>query len=127
MARGLRTLWHFRALLNPARYGAFAWMLASHKLARWLAPWALLGALAAVAWLGWLGATWARLGLAAAGAVAVLALGGWSWPARRPAPRILALTAYVVSGTVAALHAWLFAARGRRSAMWEPTRRVLTP
>ena len=127
MARGLRTLWHFRDLLNPARYGAFAWMLASHKLARWLVPWALVGALAAVALLGWGGVAWARLGLAAAGAAAALALVGWSWPARRPTPRILALPAYVVSSTVAALHAWVFALRGRRSAMWEPTRRVLAP
>jgi hypothetical protein len=59
--------------------------------------------------------------------VAALALGGWAWPPRRPAPRILALPAYVVSGVAAALHAWLFALRGRRSAVWEPTRRVLTP
>ena len=38
LVRGLETLWYKRALLNPLRYGAFAWMLASHKLVRWLAP-----------------------------------------------------------------------------------------
>lgn len=127
MARGLRTLWQFRALLNPARYGAFAWMLASHKLARWLVPWALLGALGAagVVAVGG-GLLWARLLLLAAGMAGALSVGGWTWPARRPAPRILALPAYVASGTVAALHAWLFALRGRRSAVWEPTRRDVT-
>ena len=36
MLRGLNTLWYMRSLLNPLRYGCFAWMLASHKLARWL-------------------------------------------------------------------------------------------
>src|SRR6266566_3734755 len=32
MARGLRTLWHKRILLNPSRHLLFAWMLWSHKL-----------------------------------------------------------------------------------------------
>jgi hypothetical protein len=36
MLRGLNTLWFLRSLLNPLRYGRFAWMLASHKFARWL-------------------------------------------------------------------------------------------
>ena len=47
MARGLETLWFKRQLLNPFRYGSFAWMLASHKLCRWLvflfAPLLLIG------------------------------------------------------------------------------------
>ena len=33
-------------MLNPARYGLFAWQLVSHKLCRWLVPAALI-----VAWL----------------------------------------------------------------------------
>ena len=36
MLRGLNTLWHMRSLLNPFRYGRFAWMLMSHKVSRWL-------------------------------------------------------------------------------------------
>lgn len=36
MARGLRTLFYKRALMNPRRYGAFSLMLISHKLLRWL-------------------------------------------------------------------------------------------
>jgi glycosyltransferase involved in cell wall biosynthesis len=36
MARGLRTLFYHRALMNPLRYGGFALMLISHKLLRWL-------------------------------------------------------------------------------------------
>ena len=47
MARGLETLWYMRQLLNPFRYGRFAWMLFSHKLSRWLvflaAPVAVVG------------------------------------------------------------------------------------
>ncbi|PYO43843.1 MAG: glycosyltransferase family 2 protein, partial [Gemmatimonadetes bacterium] len=35
ITRGLATLTHKRALLNPLRYGVFAWMLFSHKVCRW--------------------------------------------------------------------------------------------
>ncbi|HEV2671132.1 MAG TPA: glycosyltransferase [Gemmatimonadales bacterium] len=48
MARGLRTLWYKRALLDSRRYGLFAWMLCSHKLCRWLMPWATVLAAAAL-------------------------------------------------------------------------------
>src|SRR2546430_4457425 len=33
-----RSLAFKRALLNPLRYGVFSWVLASHKLCRWLIP-----------------------------------------------------------------------------------------
>src|SRR2546426_11098991 len=49
MARGLRTLWHKRSLLNPRRHGLFAWMLWSHKVCRWLVPWMALPAAGAAA------------------------------------------------------------------------------
>ena len=124
MARGLRTLWHMRALLNLARYGTFAWMLLSHKLCRWLVPWALVGSLSAVTVLAaGDGLRWAWALVAAAAGVVALALIGWHWPARRSVPRLLALPAYLVSGNLAALHAWVVALRGVRTAVWEPTRR----
>ena len=43
MTRGMETLWFKRALLNPIRYGAFSWMLFSHKVCRWLLPWTASG------------------------------------------------------------------------------------
>ena len=123
MARGLRTLWHMRALLNPWRYGAFAWMLASHKLCRWLVPWCLAGAAGALALLAAGGSAWAKASLVAAGIVTLVALVGWTWPAARPLPRVVALPAYLVIGAIAALHAWVLALGGERTAVWEPTRR----
>ena len=123
MARGLRTLWHLRALLNPWRYGAFAWMLASHKLCRWLVPWCLAGAAGALALLAAGGSAWAKASLVAAGIVTLVALVGWTWPAARPLPRFVALPAYLVTGAIAALHAWVLALGGERTAVWEPTRR----
>jgi len=123
MARGLRTLWHLRALLNPWRYGAFAWMLASHKLCRWLVPWCLAGAAGALALLAAGGSAWAKASLVAAGIVTLVALVGWTWPAARPLPRFVALPDYLVTGAIAALHAWVLALGGERTAVWEPTRR----
>jgi len=123
MARGLRTLWALRALLNPLRYGVFAWMLCSHKLCRWLVPWASLLAVGAVGVLA-PDSLWARAVLGAAVGVLALAAVGWWWPVGpRRVPRIFALPAYAVSGNVAALHAWLLAFSSMGTAVWEPTRR----
>jgi cellulose synthase/poly-beta-1,6-N-acetylglucosamine synthase-like glycosyltransferase len=122
MARGLRTLWYKRALLNPGRYGLFAWMLCSHKLCRWLVPWMALPMAAALAWLTprhW----WAGAALALGGVAVLAAVLGWAWPDAKPLPRVLALPAYAVSGNLAALHAWVRALLGRGTAVWEPTRR----
>ncbi|HXY69158.1 MAG TPA: glycosyltransferase [Gemmatimonadales bacterium] len=123
LVRGLETLWYKRALLNPLRYGAFAWMLASHKLVRWLAPWGL--ALAAAGWLllAWALRSW-PLALVCVVPL-VLAAVGWWWPETRRAPRLVAVPAYVVSGVVAALEAWIRALRGEVNAVWEPTKRTV--
>src|SRR5690606_20548001 len=42
ITRGMETLYFKRALLNPFSYGVFSWMLFSHKVSRWFAPWAAL-------------------------------------------------------------------------------------
>src|SRR5690606_27846349 len=42
ITRGMQTLWYKRHLLDPVRYGSFAWMLWSHKICRWMLPWAAL-------------------------------------------------------------------------------------
>lgn len=126
ITRGLATLAHKRALLNPLRYGAFSWMLFSHKVCRWLLPWAGVAALGALGALAFT-ALWARALLAAAGIVAALAGIGWLWSGTIRLPRALALPAYVVAGNVAVLHAWLRLVTGRAAPVWEPTRRDALP
>jgi glycosyltransferase involved in cell wall biosynthesis len=122
MARGLRTLRYFRELLDPVRHGAFAWKLWSHKLVRWLLPWATLAIVvgglmeAAARGLLWV----ALLALALSGAAFVAAI---NWPEGRKAPRLLSLGAFLVTAIAAGLHAWWMAGTAPSLAKWEPTRR----
>jgi len=122
MTRGLETLWYMRCLLNPFRYGLFAWLLFSHKLCRWLVPPALLLMTAGLAGLS-VPHRWAQWVLAAEGLSAALGAIGWLSPGLWRAPNGLSLAAYVVAGTVASLHAWIKALRGELDPVWEPTRR----
>ena len=122
MTRGLQTLYFKRHLLKPWRYGLFAWMLWSHKLLRWTLPFsAIVGATSVLLLVGERPSAWAVVGVGVTLAAAVAA-GAWWWPAGRP-PRLVAVPAYLLWGVVAALHAWLNAARGDLSPTWEPTRR----
>jgi cellulose synthase/poly-beta-1,6-N-acetylglucosamine synthase-like glycosyltransferase len=127
MARGMETLMFKRHLLNPMRHGVFAWMLLSHKIARWLVPWAALAGAVGVLLLA-VDHPWARVVAAGGAGVALLALAGWLWPEGRPIPRLLAIPAFAAAGNLAAVHASLRALRGDENPTWEPTRRdvVLT-
>jgi cellulose synthase/poly-beta-1,6-N-acetylglucosamine synthase-like glycosyltransferase len=123
MTRGMQTLAYKRHLLDPTRHGLFAWMLFSHKVCRWLVPWAGVVAVAALGGLS-LTVPWVRWLLAGAAALLVAAAVGWGWPERRAAPRLLAIPAYLVSGNAAALLATIGVLRGQHYATWEPTRRA---
>lgn len=119
MARGLATLWYKRALLNPIEYGAFSFMLASHKLARWLVylalPFSAVGLLL-LATTGPLGA------VALAASVVGVALGvlGMRW---REAPRVIRTCGFAFASALAGVLAWRDALARKRRPIWEPTRR----
>lgn len=38
VVHGLEVLFHFKGIMNPVKYGTYAWQMASHKLSRWLVP-----------------------------------------------------------------------------------------
>jgi hypothetical protein len=40
--RGITALMVCSSVMDPRRYGSFAWQVASHKLMRWLVPWFML-------------------------------------------------------------------------------------
>jgi cellulose synthase/poly-beta-1,6-N-acetylglucosamine synthase-like glycosyltransferase len=122
MTRGLETLFYKGHLLNPFRYGVFAWMLASHKLARWLVPWAIAVGLVGLAGLA-VHAALARWILAAGAAALAVALAGWRWRALRIRSLSVASMAFVLAGLVAGVEAWIKALSGELNPVWEPTRR----
>lgn len=123
ITRGMQTLWHNRDLLNPSRHGLFAWMLFSHKVCRWLIPWALVSGVGGVALLALSGEHWAVGLLVGVGGVLLLTAVAWRWPGTRSLPRWLSLPAFAALSNLAVLRATLNAAFGRRQAIWEPTRR----
>jgi cellulose synthase/poly-beta-1,6-N-acetylglucosamine synthase-like glycosyltransferase len=121
MARGIRTLFYHRALMNPFRYRGFAVMLISHKLLRWL-PY-LLAPVSILA-LGFL-ATQSASGQALF-VLACVALGigisgirDSSWARIKP----VAASAFLVAAFAAGFLAWCDVLRGVRMATWEPTPR----
>lgn len=123
MVRGLDTLHEFRRLMDPMQHGAFALMLLSHKLCRWLvylfAPAAAVG-LVLLAGHWWPARLLVALSLVVvAGGVAAL----W-WPATRRVPAVLAICGYAVVGAAAGAAAWGRFLRGQHAVVWEPTRRT---
>jgi cellulose synthase/poly-beta-1,6-N-acetylglucosamine synthase-like glycosyltransferase len=122
IARGIATLLYKRRLLNPFRYGLFAWMLFSHKLCRWLVPWVGVLAFLCLAVLAPT-QTWAAAILAVAVIGLLLGWVGWAWPQSRNTPRVFALPAFALVGNLAVLHAWMNVLRRVSTPTWEPTRR----
>ncbi len=122
--RGITTLARNLRLLNPLRTGSFAFVLASHKLARWLVPFSLMATGLSSALLAgsspiYAVALWVQL------ALWVVALAGiyGPGPVRRSLAARIAVFFLVVN--LATLHAWLKFARGSRQEVWAPTRRGL--
>lgn len=123
LLRGISTLFAKPALLNPFRYGLFAFFLWSHKLGRWLVPFLLLGALLAnvALWAQPFYAVTLVLQLAFYG-LALLAAANVAGLHER-APGRIALFFVMVNIAIAA--AWLRFARGDRQELWTPSERVM--
>jgi len=122
ITRGMQTLWHKRVLMNPFKFGGFAWMLFSHKICRWALPWAALAAYVA---LGTLAPNYTPAAILFVVGTIVLALGvvGWYLADRTTVPAALRIPAYLLAGNVAAAQAFLRVLKGEGDALWEPTRR----
>ena len=121
LIRGLTTLFAYGHLLNPFRYGMFAFVLGSHKVMRWLAPVFLLSALLAP--LGLLDRPFYML---AFGCQLAFYLCAWAafrqrGGVHRSLPGKIAL--YFSSVNMAALVAWVQFARGVRQELWTPSQR----
>jgi cellulose synthase/poly-beta-1,6-N-acetylglucosamine synthase-like glycosyltransferase len=119
--RGLTALLGNAGLLNPVRYPAFAFILWSHKLLRWLGPLALGGCLVSAFLLRSEPLYAALLGAQ----IFFYALAGAAllWPRYADRFVIARLAAFFLLVNVAAGQALILWLAGRRQELWEPTRR----
>jgi glycosyltransferase involved in cell wall biosynthesis len=120
VVRGIAVLARNARMLNPFRYGLFAWQLASHKLCRWLVPFAMIGAAAGNAVLASRSAFYQITFGAQIAFYVVAAAGVWTG-----APS-LRIPAFLLSSNAAILIAWLRFASGERITCWNPSERLTT-
>lgn len=128
LTRKVRTILHglvvffaHLGLLNPFRYGLFSWQFASHKLFRWLLPFAVIAVLISNCFL-W-GEGWfyrATLVLQIAGYAAGAAAHVFKRVGRIG---LFRLAGFFVMGNVATLVAWWKLCQGEQLVTWEPSRR----
>lgn len=123
IARGMETLaWHGH-LLDPTRYGLFAWKLLSHKVARWLLPEAAIIGATGIFFLA-RRHTLAMAALYGGSALAVVAVGLalYCWRTKS-VPAKLSSLMFAAAGNIAVVHALLRVMMGHEDHLWEPTRR----
>ena len=121
IVNGLHVFFSHRELLNPFRSGPVAWQLISHKLFRWLAPFAFLTIFVSSMFLVNAGFVYA---LAFALQTSLYVLGAMALAverARRWKP--VKLAGYFLLVNVATAMAWLSYLSGERFVTWQPTER----
>lgn len=122
VVRGISVVMRRPALLNPLRYGLFAWQLASHKLCRWWVPFGMVGSLVASGLLAGESALYAVLFAGQCG-LGLAALAGSSERVTFPGGRLLRLPSFFVVVNLSILVAWYRYARGERMVSWTPSSR----
>jgi glycosyltransferase involved in cell wall biosynthesis len=119
--RGISVFMKSLSLVNPIRYPLFAWQLVSHKLCRWLVPFAMLIALIANAILTMVFGAYGLL-FALQAVFYGVALGGLWWKPLLRVPAVK-LPAFFVLVNASILKAWIRYWAGERLVVWEPSKR----
>jgi glycosyltransferase involved in cell wall biosynthesis len=119
--RGISVLMKSLAMLNPFRYGLFAWQLFSHKLGRWLIPFGMIGAFCSNALLLGRSASFVATFMFQIGFYGLAFLG-------LTRPRLvhrawLKIPSFFVLANLSILKAWYLYFIGQRAVAWEPSKR----
>ncbi|MEZ5583595.1 MAG: hypothetical protein R3F37_13370 [Candidatus Competibacteraceae bacterium] len=120
--RGITGLARHLEVLNPVRFGLFAFQVWSHKVMRWLAPWCLFGLFAVTLaihdrhWFYAL-ALWFQAGFYG------VALAGHGVSSVLRALTPLRIIYFFVQANVAIAQATLYFLVGRRMTTWQPSSR----
>lgn len=119
--RGMAGLARHSEVLNPFKFGLFAFQVFSHKLMRWLVPWFLLGLLISNVFL--LG-TDPIYSLTLIGQVAfyLVAVIGQLWPTTRE-QSLVKIIYFFIQVNLAILDASIKFLRGNRMTTWKPSAR----
>jgi len=121
IVNGLYVFFSHLRLLNPFRYGFFSWQLFSHKLLRWLTPFAILLLMISNLWLWTVNPFYRaclvlQLGVHGTG---LLALAADCLAKYKP----IKLAGYFLLGNAATLMAWFYFLSGEKFVTWQPTQR----
>jgi len=119
--RGITVLMSSLSMLNPFRYGLFSWQLFSHKLCRWLIPFAMLLAFfsnifvisSSLIYI-YTFALQLAFYVIAFGLLSLRLTTTWS---------ILKIPVFLLQTNLSILNAWCRYIRGQRTVYWEPSKR----
>jgi glycosyltransferase involved in cell wall biosynthesis len=120
VVRGVSGLLKHADLLNPFKHGMFAWQLFSHKLCRWLVPFAMMAALVLNLVLAVSHVMYRPLAVLHVGGY-VLALLALKWPTSPLRP--LRPIGYLVLANASIVSAWVRLVRGQQYVLWTPSER----
>lgn len=119
--RGIAVMMRSLPMLNPFRYGMFAWQLFSHKLCRWLVPFAMIGALAANIVL--VTQSWLYQVLLVGQVLFYVLAVAYAYGHWMPRSNLFRLPSFFVLVNLSILDAWMRYMRGDRVFRWEPSKR----
>ena len=119
--RGISVLMKSLPMLNPIKYHLFSWQLFSHKLCRWLVPFAMILAFvsnmllipSSAFYQYTFGFQLAFYGIALA----------YLWIQRLPKKDLLRIPSFVLVANLSILDAWYRYIRGDRILCWDPSKR----
>jgi cellulose synthase/poly-beta-1,6-N-acetylglucosamine synthase-like glycosyltransferase len=120
VSRALNAVRRVPGVLNPLRNPRHFWMLASHKLLRWLSAFFLMGAL--LASLMQSSESFYRWATVVQMAFYLLALTGWTMQRRSQSPKLVSLVFYFCVVNLASLIGCLKCFSGNLSSTWTPHR-----
>jgi len=119
--RGISVFMRSLALVNPLRHSVFAWQLLSHKLCRWLVPFAMMTAFVSNAVLA-LSSRWYAMLFLIQILFYSVALGGIFWKPLLRLP-IVRLFSFFLLVNASIFQAWVRYWSGERLIVWEPSKR----
>ncbi len=121
IVHGIDVIYHLRHILNPFRYGMLSFQVLSHKISRWLVPFALITSMVSSVLLAATNSVWVPLAVIQAGFYALAALAAIFRPLQKLT--VFKIPYFFVLANLSILVAWIEFAKGERYITWQSTTR----